>query len=103
MPSGTILFGKVNINGNLIISQSKSDIICIKSLQDMYIYIKGKRFSLSFDKINWNLNILSFIIDPKIEVKAISNNEIFFNITATAMYKKNKISMSVIKLFLKAL
>ena len=103
IPPGTILLGKVNIDGNLIMSQSMSDIISIKSLQDMFIYIKGNRFSLSFDKINWNLNILSFKIDPKIEVKAISNNEIFFNVTATAMYEKDKISMSIIKLLLRIL
>ena len=103
IPPGTILLGKVNIDGNLIMSQSMSDIISIKSLQDMFIYIKGNRFSLSFDKINWNLNILSFKIDPKIEVKAISNNEIFFNVTATAMYEKDKISMSIIKLLLRTL
>ena len=103
IPPGTILFGKVNINGNLIMSQSTTNIISIKSLQDMFIYIKGNRFSLSFDKIDWNLNILSFKIDPKIEVKAISNSEIFFNVTATAMYEKNKISMSIIKLFLRTL
>jgi hypothetical protein len=103
IPPGTLLSGKVNINGNLIMSQSKSNIVTIKSLQNMFIFIKGKRFSLSFDKINWNLNILSFSIDPKFEIKATSNNQVFFDITATALYEKNKISMSIIKLLLRNL
>ncbi len=103
IPAGTILSGQVNIDGNLIKSQSKSNIISIKSLQDMFFFLKGRRFSFSFDKKNWNLNVLSFEIEPQIEVKAISNNEIFFDINATATYEKNRVSMSIIKLLLRSL
>lgn len=102
IPSGTILSGNVNISGNLINSQSQSNIICIKSLQNLYFYLRSKMFSLSFDKINWNLNILSFNIQPDIEVRSISNNEIFFDIKAIAIYEKNKISSSIINLLLRA-
>ncbi len=103
IPAGTVLSGNVNISGNLINSQSQSDIICIKSIQNMYFYLRSKMFSLSFDKINWNLNILSFNIEPNIEVRSISNNEIFFDIKASAIYEKNKISASIINLLLRAL
>lgn len=102
IPAGTVLSGNVNINGNLINSQSQSNIICIKSIQNMYFYLRSKMFSFSFDKINWNLNILSFNIEPNIEVRSISNNEIFFDIKATAIYEKNKISSSIINLLLRA-
>lgn len=102
IPAGTVLSGNVNISGNLINSQIQSNIICIKSLQNLYFYLRSKMFSLSFDKINWNLNILSFNIQPNIEVRSTGNNEIFFDIKASAIYEKNKISSSIINLLLRA-
>jgi len=101
IPENTLLKGSVNVTGNLVESQYKKGLIYIKALQNIYIYIKGMSFSVSFDKRNWNPNILSFDINPDIEVYAKEDNEVFFNVTATAIYDKDKVSMSLVKLFLK--
>ncbi|MCG8569712.1 MAG: hypothetical protein MJB14_06205 [Spirochaetes bacterium] len=100
VPSGTILSGKVNIDGNLVKSQSKEDYICIQAIQDIYFFIKNRSFSLSFDQINWNPNILAFEIEPDISVTAINDREIMFDVNAIATYEKGRVSFSLIKLLM---
>ena len=74
-----------------------------ESLQDIFIYVKKKLFSISLDKKKWNVNILSFDINPVFEVKAIEDNRIFFDISVSAVYLKDKISLSILKLLLQAM
>ena len=103
LPAGTILSGKLNVDGNFIKSDSKDDVLCIKSLRDLFFYVKKKFFSMSFDKKNWNVNILSFEVEPIFEVKAIEDDHIFFNINVNANYYKDKISFSIINLLLRSM
>lgn len=100
VPENTILDGSVNIDGNLVESKNTESDFTIKALQNIYLYIKGISFSVSFDKKNWNPNILSFDINPNIEVYAKDDNRIFFKVSATAIYNKDKTSFSIIKLLL---
>ena len=100
IPANTILSGKLNIDGNIVNTKLNNDNFCIKSLQDIFIYIKKKLFSLSFDKKKWNINILSFDINPKFEVKVIEDNHIFFDISVSVNHLKDDISFSIIKLLL---
>lgn len=104
IPEHTIISGDINIHGNLIKSRIiENDLICVKAEQNIYLYIKGKKFSISFDKINWNPNVLSFQIEPTFDVRAIDDKHIFFDLAASAYFHEDKISMSIINLLLKAL
>jgi|GEM_PF-1232385 len=103
VPKGTLLSGRVKLSGNIAKVQSDNEVIYVKSLQDIFMYIKNKFFSISLDKKNWNVNILSFNIEPVFEVKAIEDDQIFFDIKVTADYHKDKISFSIIKLLQKTM
>lgn len=98
IPVGTILSWTVNISGNFIKGQLNENGFYIKSLEDMYIYLHNKMFSLSFDKKNWNINILSFNVEPQFVVKSIEENQIHFDISVNINYQKDKINFSLIKL-----
>jgi len=102
VPENTLLSGYVNVTGNIINSQSKEDIICLKAMQNLYFFIRKMMFSFSFDKVNWNLNLLSFSVDPKVEVYAKDDNHVFFDVTAEANYDATKTSMSLVKLIIGA-
>ncbi|MBN2546206.1 MAG: hypothetical protein JXB50_10445 [Spirochaetes bacterium] len=102
VPQNTMLSGNVNVTGNIINSQSKDNVICLKAMQNLYFFIRKMMFSFSFDKVNWNLNLLSFSVDPKVEVYAKDDNHVFFDVTAEANYNAEKSSMSLIKLIVDA-
>lgn len=102
IPKNTLITSSMNVSGNLISSNTEQDkTITLNAIQDIFVYIKGKRFTLSFDKKNWNPNILSFDIKPDIFVTATSENVIHFDIEALANFEKDKISMSIMQLLLK--
>ncbi len=102
IPAGTTLSGMVNVTGNLVSSETQADkSISVKAAQDIFIYLKGRTFTLSFDKMNWNPNIFSFDIRPDVFVSATSDKDIYFDVEAQASFEKNKISMSIIQLLLK--
>ena len=103
VPEGTILSGRVNVDGNIIKSEFKDNIISIKAIQNIFIYIKKYIFSISLDKKSWDVNILSFNIEPDFNVKAIDDKHIFFDIEVTANYLKDEISFSIVKLLLRAM
>lgn len=100
VPANTLLSGEVKVVGNIINSLSKGDLICLKAMQNLYFYVTPKMVSFSFDKKNWNLNLLSFSVEPNIEVFAKENNHIFFNVVTTAIYDAQQTSFSLIKLIL---
>jgi hypothetical protein len=103
IPANTIISGKFKIDGNIINTQLNGDTVSIKSIQDIFIYVKKRLFSLSLDKKKWNVNILSFDINPIFEVKAIDDNQIYFDMSVTAIHLKDDISFSIIKLLLRAM
>lgn len=103
VPENTILHGYLNVKGNIINSEIKDGIIMLKAMQDLYFFIKKRMLSFSFDKINWNLNVLSFSINPVFDVYAKEDNEIYFNINATANYNEKQTSFSLVKLLLNAM
>ncbi len=100
VPENTMMSANVNVTGNIISSQLKDNIITLKAMQNLYFFIRRMMMSFSFDKINWNLNILSFSVDPKVEVYAKDDNHIFMDINAEANYDAKKNSMSLVKLIL---
>ena len=103
VPKGTILSGIVNVDGNIIKSEFKDNIISIEAIQDIFIYIKKNIFSISLDKKSWDVNILSFNIEPDFNVKAVEDKHIFFDIEVTANYFKDEISFSIVRLLLRAM
>ena len=103
IPKNTIITGTMNVNGNLISSTTSEDkTITLSAKQDLFVYIMGQSFSLSFDRQHWNPNILSFDIKPDVVIRAISGNEIYFDIEAMANYEKDTVSMSIIQLLLRS-
>lgn len=100
IPANTIISWSINIDGNFIKSYFNESSSYITSQHDIFIYIKKKLFSLSFDKENWNVNILSFNIKPDFLVKAIEEKHIFFNMSVNIVYEKDKINFSLIKILL---
>lgn len=98
VPENTLLSGEVKVIGNIINSQSKENQICLKAMQDLYFFVTPRMVSFSFDKKNWNLNLLSFAVEPNIDVYAKENNHVFFNVLATANYNAEQTSFSLLKL-----
>lgn len=103
IPEKTILSGRVNVEGNLIDSKTTDEgIISIKALQSLFVYFYKMSLSLSFDKNNWDVSVLSFDIEPSFKITAIDNDKVFFDIYTSAVYDKNKKSLSIVKLLIKA-
>jgi len=103
VPKGTILSGNINVVGNIVKSNSKNGIVTLTSLKDIYIYFDNKKFSLSFDRKNWDVSILSFDIKPSLNVTTVNDNEIYFDVHTSAVYDKTKKSFSIAKLLINAL
>jgi hypothetical protein len=100
IPANSIIAGNMVMNGNIMKSFTTEDSMVLKSLTDIYIFIKKNMFSLSFDHKNWNANILSFDIKPIFEARVSQGNVINFNIIVDANYDKDKVSLSIVKLLL---
>jgi hypothetical protein len=100
IPANSIIAGNMVMNGNIMKSYTTEESMVLRSMTDIYIFIKKNMFSLSFDHKNWNANILSFDINPLFEAKVSAGNVINFNIIVDANYDKDKISLSIVKLLL---
>ncbi len=103
IPANTIISWSLGIDGNFIKSYFNESKAFITSMQDIFIFIKKKLFSLSFDKVDWNVNILSFNIKPNFLVKAIDDNHIYFDFSINVMYEKGKINFSLIEVLLESI
>jgi hypothetical protein len=103
IPANTLLSWSMSIDGNFIKSDINESKAYISFMRDIFIFIKKKLFSLSFDKINWNVNILSFNIKPDILVKAIEENHIYFDFSINVMYEKGKINFSLIEVLMESI
>ena len=100
IPSDTVLTGVLNLNGNMIRGETKNGYIQLQSLTDIFVFMKKKLFSLSFDGKNWNENVLCFELDPQIEITATGENYILIDYSIFLDYRKDRMSLSVINLFL---
>jgi hypothetical protein len=103
IPNNTIIDGKMDVIGNIIESKNDGEKITLKMLTDLYIFIKNKMFSLSFDNQNWNINIFYFNIDPKLEIKAVEDNKISYDIKIKANYQDSEVSFSILSLLLNSI
>lgn len=103
IPANTIISWSIGIDGNFIKSYFNESKAYITSMQDIFIFIKKKLFSLSFDKVNWDVNIFSFNIKPDILVKAIEDKHIYFDFKVDVMYEKGKINFSLIEVLLESM
>jgi len=104
IPQGTVLSGYHIIRGDFINSQYINGKIIIKAVDNIYLYTKNIYiFMISLDKKNWGLNIFSFDTKPAIEVYAKDDKELFFNISTTLNYNKDKVSIvpSILKIILR--
>jgi len=90
VPKDTILTGKLKIKGNIFETSCSDKAICIKSLKDIYIYAKNKLVSLSFNKIDWNVSILSFKIYPDFVIKTTGSKDILFDFNIEVNYKERE-------------
>ncbi len=88
IPEDTILTGKLKLKGNIFESFCADKAICIKSLKDIYIYAKNKLISISFNKIDWNVSILSFKISPNFVIKTTGSKDILFDFNIEVNYKE---------------
>lgn len=89
LPKGTKMSGNFLIEGNLAASSINSD-ISLKFLRDIYLYIRGRMISISFDKKDWGTTIFSFNLSQKVDISAIDNNHIFFDMHIKLEYKGSK-------------
>lgn len=100
VPAGTLIHGSLFIHGNLLNCKQIASKITITSAQDLFIYVKNLMLSLSFDKINWDVSIFSFEVEPSFIVKAVSDDQIYFNVYAHALYNEEAKSTSIVKLLM---
>lgn len=104
VPAGTNICGTFHIRGNLLKSSTDSGgRITISSLRDFYIYFRNSMLSLSFDRENWGVSILSFKVDPVFEIYSEEDDKVIFDISADAVYDANEKSLSIVKLLLNML
>ena len=54
-------------------------------------------------KKNWDVSVLSFEIEPSFKITATDNNKVFFDIYTSAVYDKDKKSLSIVKLLMRSL
>lgn len=88
IPKDTILTGKLKLKGNIFESSCDNNAICIKTLKNIFIYAKNKLLSLSFNKIDWNISILSFKISPDFIIKTTDSKDILFDFSIEVNYKE---------------
>lgn len=91
IPSGTIFKGFVNVEGNLVQSLGAKSLahegdMGFSVVRNIFIYLRNKVFSLSFDRENWDVSLLSFRLDQEIEVKATEENEVEFHFNWNVRY-----------------
>jgi hypothetical protein len=100
IPANSVISANMNLDGNIMQSYMINGSMVFKSMTDIFLYYKKNMFSISFDQINWDSNIFAFDINSLIEVKVNEGNQINFNISVSANYDNNKISLSILKLLL---
>ena len=79
IPENTIFSGNMNINGNIVETNTVNGFITIKSLRDIFVYVKNKMLSLSFNRKKWSLSILSLKFSPSVTIKSVSDKKIQFD------------------------
>jgi len=76
IPEDTIFKSNMSINGNIVETKTSNNHIEIKALRDIFIYVKNKMLSISFNRKKWNFSILSLKFSPSATIKSTSNKEI---------------------------
>lgn len=97
LPKDTLLNMNFSINGNLLKSNSINNQVKIEAVRDMYIYIKNKSVSLSFDQDTWTSNILGFDVSNTAHIQSLNNKEILIMFDIKAVYDKDSVSFSLLK------
>lgn len=88
IPENTVIKGKFFFSGNVLTANNETDKIEINFIRDIFIYIKNRMISMSFDNVNWNVNLLSFRLEPKITTVSDEKNNIIFNFNVNLNYIK---------------
>jgi len=88
IPENTIIKGKIFFNGNILTANNENNKIEVTFLRDMFIYIKNRIPSISFDSVNWNVNLLSFRLNIKTTTISDENSNIIFNFNVDLNYLK---------------
>lgn len=98
IPKNTTLNLNFSIDGNLLKSSAVRNQTKIEAVRDMYIYIKNKSVSLSFDKDKWTSNILGFDVSNTAHLQSVNNREIELMLDIKAVYDKDTVSLSLVEL-----
>lgn len=87
LPVGTIYSGKLFTEGNLIKTDTFENGLTIKFLKTLFVYVKHKNISISFDKQDWGVSILSFSLSPFVEVFSTEDGGIYLDGHIKANYR----------------
>lgn len=89
IPENTVLFGELNISGNIVEVKKDSDSIKLTALRDVYFYNDKKMFNISFDREKWNFSLSKVKLDKEIDIKT-NENEVNYIFNITLNYKDNE-------------
>lgn len=87
IPEGTVLAGFVDIKGNLLEAGAVSEGIKFSFLRDIFVYLRNKIFSISFDRMDWGVSILSFSLNDHIEISYEKEGQLDLKLGVNANYK----------------
>ncbi len=88
IPENTTFTGNMSVKGNIIETRTDGEYIVIKSLKDIFVYVKNKMISLSFNRKKWSFSILSLKFSPTVTIKSVDDKKIQFDIFVDLSYNE---------------